>query len=367
MLQTPVGRAVLLAAAALATAAPAALADPAPLTPQTNFATAPKIAGVTAAGGWTAWSEKTGSSWALKLRSPAGVVSAPGLAVRRIPFDASLGVRSSGAVVLAYSRCRDDPRYAAGGVTLAWYTARGCVLHFFDPVKGNDRKLAPTPGSVADVLPQVSESTLVYATIARRGRRASIVAESLPDGGLETLYTGPADRVRNDQVDAARGPALVAVNGGHVAFAWNVVQGLGKHDFGVEAFGINLYVVDRGRVVNVDAQGGATDGACGGYTNFTALTVTSRYAIAEQTSAVGWQLERVALTQPKRVHERRRPASLEYARGVDYGGEGYLPSTAIDGARLVLTAPAGAAEQVGESPLPAFGATGRLDNPFQCA
>ena len=136
---------------------------------------------------------------------------------------------------------------------------------------------------------------------------------------------------------------------------------------GVEAFGIDLYVADRGRVLDVDAEGGATDGACSGYINLTALTVTSRYAIAEQTSAVGWQLERVALSQPRRVREGHGSAAIRYARGVDYGGDGYLPSTAVDGTRLVLTAPAGGGDQVGESPLPPFGAKSLLDNPFQCA
>ena len=94
--------------------------------------------------------------------------------------------------------------------------------------------------------------------------------------------------------------------------------------------------------------------------------MTSKYAIAEQTSAVGWQIERVAVTQPKRATCRpgHRPPD---ARGVDYGEDGFLPSTAVDGARLVLTAPAGADTQVGDSPLPAFGAKSQLDNPFQCA
>lgn len=368
MLQMTLVRAGLLAVATLAISATAVAADPpSPLTPQTSFATAQKIAGPTAAAGWTAWSERTGSTWQLKMRSPSGTVSAPAIPARAIPFDASLGVLKGGAVALVYSRCSHDPRYAAGGVSLAWYTARGCVVHLLDPATGTDRALAPTRGSTADVLPSVSGGTVAYATIARRGRRASIVTRALAGGSPRTRYTGPADRVHDDQVDATRGPALVAIHAGHVAFVWNVVQGLGRHASGVEAFGINLYVLDRGRVIDVDAEGGAGDGSCSGYTNFTALTVTSKDAIAEQTSAVGWQLERVALRQPKRVRDGHKAASLSYARGVDYGGDGFLPSTAVDGARMVLTAPAGDGEQIGESPLSPFGSKSRLNDPFQCA
>src|SRR4051794_21170454 len=156
---------VLLSAATVASPVAIAAADPSsPPTPQTSFATAQKIAGATAAAGWTAWSEKSGSTWQLKVRSPAGVVSAPAIAARSIPFDASLGVRRGGAVVVAYSRCTHDPRHAPGGAVLAWYTARGCTVHLLDAATGTDRALAATRGSVADVVPAVSGRTLAYAT-----------------------------------------------------------------------------------------------------------------------------------------------------------------------------------------------------------
>ena len=257
----------LLAAAGLAIPTATAAADPPPpLTPQTSFATAQKIAGVTAAAGWTAWSEQSGSTWQLKVRSPSGVLSAPAIAARAIPFDASLGVRSGGAVVLAYSRCTRDPRFAAGGVSLAWYTARGCVVHLLDPVTGADRRAARD-----ERLDRRRAAVRVGRNARLRDDRAPRQARvdrhaALAGGKPRVLDTGPADRVNTDQVDANRGPALVAIHAGHVAFVWNVVQGLGKHDVGVQAFGINLYVVDRGRVLNVDAEGGAGDGACAGYT-----------------------------------------------------------------------------------------------------
>ena len=44
----------------------------------------------------------------------------------------------------------------------------------------------------------------------------------------------------------------------------------------------------RGRL---DARGGATDGACGGYTDLASLSTAGGHALAEVTSPVGWKLE----------------------------------------------------------------------------
>lgn len=361
-MRTSLAAAVLL----LALAAPAAAT---PLAPQTVYATAPKIAGITAAAGWTAWSRQDGSAWQLVLRAPDGSVSAPAVPARAVPFDASLGVRSGGAVVLAYSRCSRDPSYAAGGVVLAWRTARGCVLHLYDVAGGTDRTLHATPGSIADVLPAVSGRLLVHATIARGGKRGAIVSQRLDGGARHTIYSGPADRVRTSAVDATRGPAAVAVHAGRIAFLWNTVQNYPAHE-GLPAFGIRLYAVQRdGRPLAVDEEGGATDGACSGYANLTTVTIAGGFAIAEVTTASGWELERAALDQPKRVRTGKTTARIEYAGGVDASADdlGYLPATAVDDSRLVLTSPATGGEQIGESPLPAFTSHATVRDPYQCA
>src|SRR4051794_41963554 len=97
---------VLLSAATVASPIAIAAADPSsPPTPQTSFATAQKIAGATAAAGWTAWSEKSGSAWQLKVRSPAGGGSPPGGGARPGPVRASRRGPPRGGVVGA-----DSPR-----------------------------------------------------------------------------------------------------------------------------------------------------------------------------------------------------------------------------------------------------------------
>lgn len=349
-------------------AAAATPAHAASLTPDAVYATAPKIAGVTAAAGWTAWSRKDGTAWQLVLRSPDGAISTPAVPTRSVPFDASLGVRTGGTVVLAYSRCTRDPSYAAGGVVLAWRTARGCLIHLFDVVHGADTSLHRTPGSLADVLPAVAGRLLVHATIAR-GARGTIVAQRLDGGSRRTIYRGPADRVRTDAVDATRGPAAVAVHAGRIAFLWNTVLNY-PSDAGLSAFGIRLYAVQRdGRPVAVDEEGGATDGACSGYENLTTVTVAGGFAYAEVTTASGWELERAALDQPQRVRAGKQTAKLEYGGGVDASTDdsGYLPSTAIDGSRLVLTSPATGGEQIGGSALPPFTSRATVRDPYQCA
>jgi hypothetical protein len=339
-------------------AARAASGTPAPVEPQTSYTTAPSITGVTADAGWTAWSVQSGPRWQLVLRSPAGVISTPALPSRAIPYDASLGSGPSGEVLLAYSRCSRDPRYAPGGVAIAWFTARGCVVHLLDPQSGSDRALR------AGALPAVSGKQIAFASFDVRHRRASIVLAPLSRGRARRVYTGPDRRFADDEVDVVLGPAAVALASGHLAFAWNVVDNV-HTGFGLEAFGTNVYLLDRGRVGLVDAEGGTTDGSCTGYTDIGALNVTGPFVIAELTSAVGWELERIATRLPRRG--RHGQVRIEYGGGVDYGFDGgYLPSLAVDGQRLVLTGPVSGGIEVGESPLPAFGNHDLLTNPLLC-
>ncbi len=365
------GALAVLALGSAATRSEAATGSPAssgPLAPASAFATYPRIAGVAAAGGWTAWSVERGPRWQLVLRSPSGRIARPAIAGRSIPFDASLGLERRGVVTLAYSRCARDPTYAPGGIELAWYTARGCVVHLRNAATGADRALRLTAGSAADFLPAVSGTRVAYATLARGGRHATIVVRSLTRGSVAAVYTGPADRYVNPGVDVARGPAAVALAAGQVAFEWSTVENAGT-GFGLPAFGVVLYAASGGRVVRLDTRGGATDGACSGYTNLASLSIAGGYAVAEVTSPVGWELERAAVRQPAAVVEGRSSAAIGYANGAYYGPDGqadYLPSVAVDGSRIVFTGPASPGETLGESPLDPFTSHDKLLNPDQC-
>ncbi len=271
--------------------------------------------------------------------------------------------------MLAYSRCARDPTHAPGGVGLAWYTARGCVVHLRNAATGADRALRLTAGSAADFLPAVAGTRVAYATLARRGRRATIVVRALTHGTVAAVYTGPADHYVNPEIDVARGPAAVALDAGHVAFEWNTVDNVGT-GLGLPAFATDLYAASAGRVVRLDARGGAPDGACAGYTNLASLSIARGYAVAEVTSPVGWELERAAVRQPAAVVRGRSPAAIRYANGAYYGPDpqppGYLPSVAVDGSRIVFTGPANPGETLGESPLDRFTSHDKLVNPDQC-
>jgi hypothetical protein len=93
----------------------------------------------------------------------------------------------------------------------------------------------------------------------------------------------------------------VALDAVHIAFEWNVVNNL-RSGIGLPAAGVRLSVASAGRVLEVDSERGAIDGACSGYTDLTSLSLQAGYAVAELTSPVGWEIVRVALTEPGRSH-----------------------------------------------------------------
>ncbi|HEU0317995.1 MAG TPA: hypothetical protein VFR49_11740, partial [Solirubrobacteraceae bacterium] len=160
----------------------------------------------------------------------------------------------------------------------------------------------------------------------------------------------------------------IALAAGQVAFEWSTVENAGT-GFGLPAFGVDLYAASAGRVVRLDARGGATDGACAGYTSLASLSIAGGYVVAEVTSPVGWELERAAVRQPAAVVEGRSSAALGYANGAYYGPDpqaDYLPSVAVDGSRIVFTGPASPGETLGESPLDPFTSHDELLNPDQC-
>lgn len=345
------------ALACLGAAAPAPAADLAPTTTYGAFA---PVSGVTAAGGWTAWSVKGAGGWRLAVRAPGGALSAPAIPARAIPFDARFGVRSGGGVVLAYSRCVRDPRSAAGGVVLAWPTARGCSIHLFDPVTGRDTRLSRTPGATADVLPAVSGNRIAHASIRTGAATAGVFTRTLDNGRPRRVFTGPARRLTDGSSDISQGPVAVAVGPRHVALHW--VYRI-KEDVGLSTFETRLVSVGpRGRVT-LSTTGGSTSGSCTGYTDYRALVIAGGQAISQVVSPVGWELEGVALDQPLKVRQGRARARRGYGTGATGEADVFLPSVGIDGQRLALTTPS----DVGEVGLEVRGSRSRLDDPYGCA
>ena len=107
-------RTTLLTCLLLATAC--AVAGPAGAQGATTLATVPGPTVVAAAGGWTAWSEPDGSSFALVTRAPDGTVARPPVARRGVPFDLDLGADAAGRPVATYSRCATEPPESIGGL-----------------------------------------------------------------------------------------------------------------------------------------------------------------------------------------------------------------------------------------------------------
>src|SRR4051794_3846897 len=120
---------------------------------------------VGAAGGYTAWSERTPGGYVLVVRAPDGTITRPPVAPRAVPFDLDLGINAEGAVVAAYSRCAKEPVGRGGANTLLpqWTSGKGCTIRILHLAPGGgELTVRPQRGAPSEVLPSVGGGSLAY-------------------------------------------------------------------------------------------------------------------------------------------------------------------------------------------------------------
>jgi hypothetical protein len=142
----------------------------------TARAASPPIAEVAAAtplsggGGWLVWSSPAPGGWAL-MGYHGGKVQRLPVAVRRQPFDATVGSDRTGAPVVTFSSCAEVPEMATvgeqggpGGAVVAPQTGRECHVHLLELDKGRVISLPiPTRHGVSDTSASMWRGTVTFA------------------------------------------------------------------------------------------------------------------------------------------------------------------------------------------------------------
>jgi hypothetical protein len=144
--------------------------------PDVELARSPRPTPLTWYRGWVAYSLPDGSRYRLTLRSSDGATVQPAIAPRSVPFDADLGRGPDGALAVAYSRCRVEPRLDRAG--------RDCGVYRFDTATGRESRIRGT-GSEAS-LPAIDGSAIAFARSDRRGTSIYLVRD-----GQTTRLQGP--------------------------------------------------------------------------------------------------------------------------------------------------------------------------------
>ncbi|MGK2938183.1 MAG: E3 ubiquitin ligase family protein [Solirubrobacteraceae bacterium] len=319
-----------LVAAGVATAATAV--------PTATVATGTQATVVGAAGGWTAWSEPSGGTFALVVRAPDGTVSRPAVAPRGVPFDLDLGTDAAGRVVAAYSRCAREPQRTGGTNATApnYATGRTCRLRVLDLATGGERSLGKARGTASEVLPSVGGRTVAFVAVGRSGRaelRArvrSLTRSVVLDRG--TWARGSAG--------FAGGPASVDTDGVHAAVVWRYLEDE-FHDFNAV---LNVTPVSGKRRARQLSYG--VNGEECSYDTVLAPTVAADKVTFLRSDGTAWQAQRGSAAVPEGARTPVTHGPAVFGDGVG----GVVTSAALDGDRLVVA-------QTGSQPGVARGAT----------
>lgn len=171
----------LLVAALLATAA----AVPGASAAASASLLDPSGSGVSAYGGWAAWTHRgtgTGAGtgeYTLLVRSPSGAISPASAPAGNGPFAVELGPAASGGVAAIYQRCT-EPAHAAGcGIYELELTSPGT----------SERRLA-IPGGGSDFMPALWKGRVAFARAnagGGRGRPDALYTWSLGAGAPQAV------------------------------------------------------------------------------------------------------------------------------------------------------------------------------------
>jgi hypothetical protein len=188
-------RAAACAGAAIATAAWAPAIAPARAASVTELD--PGGTGVSAYGGWAAWSheEQSAGDVVLKLRSPAGAVTTAQIAPAKGAFEVELGPAATGGVVAIYQRCSEPKQNVGCGLYELPLTIAGA----------SERQLA-IPGGGSDFRPAVWKNRIAFvrANAGDAGRPDSIYTWS--GGSSVSAVAMPASRGAKEPEGGGRWP-----------------------------------------------------------------------------------------------------------------------------------------------------------------
>jgi hypothetical protein len=109
-----------------------------------------------------------------------------------------------------------------------------------------------------------------------------------------------------------------------------------------------------------DSEGGAGDGACGGFTDLYSLSFEGSAVVTSLGSPVGWELVRLPVGRGAKSYAARQTC--------DPPRNGpRVPQAVIDGASEISTpAAAGGGVQVQATPVPTVGTHDTLRDPDEC-
>jgi hypothetical protein len=155
----------------------------------------PTGSGVSAYGGWAAWTHEDASAGGtvLELRGPGGAPAAAPVPPGSGPFEVALGPRAGGGVSAVYVRCTEPTR------------SRGCTVYELPlGVAGAAERALPIPGGGSDTHPAIWKDRIAFV-------RANPGSAKRPDAIYTWTIGGGAPRVASLQSSrGAREP-----QGGH--------------------------------------------------------------------------------------------------------------------------------------------------------
>lgn len=210
-------------------------------------------------GGMTAWSRLDPRTGQYRLVVHDGQREhVPLIEPRSVPFDVDLGPDRFGDVVVAYSRCKREPRLRDGGPPLpVWATGKGCDVFLYSLKRGSARKETKISGAStnesSEFLPSIWRGKVAFSRVYERrdGRR----------GTVPYLYVRALDNsARSDrQPGGSRGatglpgPTALDLYGRRLGFAWAY-----QRDSGRERHEIRLDTIGAGHRVVAWVQDSAT-------------------------------------------------------------------------------------------------------------
>ena len=179
----------------------------------------PGATGLSAYGGWVAYSVPTGIG-AYTLRAwHEGVVADVGIPSRGGPFDVDVGPDTSGRPTAIYSRCQSD-------LTDTRQPPRGCDLFAVTLGGGHERRLTISSARYSEFAPSIWRGAVAFGRLASEHRRAEVILSR--DRKISRLGRGSIGRcrARECRVDLPTAwPEQTDLGSRAVAYLWHLSGG----------------------------------------------------------------------------------------------------------------------------------------------
>jgi hypothetical protein len=249
-------------AIAVATAGPVVVPGVASAAPTTSdVASVSRVTPVTRLGGWTIWSAFTpGRGYVLTGRTGTDAPVALPVPPRKVPFDADLGRDADGNLVVAYSRCRTEPKQTWSATTYLplRIEGKGCDIYTYrQGAKAETRIKAISSPRTSEILPSIDRDRIAFVRVAPRSAGKPYRAT------VQVATLGTHTRVRQQKggpvgTNGLPGPSGLDLSGNHVAVTW-ASRTSSADGIGAFASDSRLFVDTLGgtsRVVQRVTQGG---------------------------------------------------------------------------------------------------------------